>query len=214
MNIVFVVYAFLLGTAMDIGRTMGTAEAAAVHQYILGSTQPVTTDVAVKSAKKAKHSPQEQPSEPPGPARELAVQDGVDCSILQHASSGEYRLLASVGTETVLFAERPIRTAQTVPTQAFVKKFEELFASSNPNAAITFADNTGPLIVVLSRPKIAVKSSEGSTVRIEYTMTQSDSQGDVVSIEQFVEMSGGSGSCSLFIDSIREVLLARSRYDF
>ena len=32
-------------------------------------------------------------------------------------------------------------------------------------------------------------------------MTQSEAQSDVVSIEQFMMMSGGSGPCSLFIDS-------------
>ena len=85
--------------------------------------------------------------------------------------------------------------------QEFVNSFEKIFATSNPNTAITFTaddnNNTGPLIVVLSRPKIAGTSSDGSTVMIEYTMTQSASQGEVALIEQFLEMSG---SCSIFIN--------------
>lgn len=130
MNIVVsVVYAFLLGTALDIGRTMGTAVAAATVYADL--TEPAATAEGVKSAKRTKNSPQqlqqELPSEPLL-TRELAVQDGVDCSILQRAySSGHhYTLRATMGTETVLFSERPIRTAQTLPTQAFVKKFKDL----------------------------------------------------------------------------------------
>ena len=87
----------------------------------------------------------------------------------------------------------------------FVEKFDIPFVTSQPNAAITFAgdnNNTGPLIVVLSRPKIAGTSPDGSTDMIEYAMTQSESQGEVVSMKQFLEISGGP--CSLFNDSISE----------
>ena len=55
-------------------------------------------------------------------------------------------------------------------------------------------NNNGPLILVLLRPIMF-----GSSV-IEYTLTQSASQGAVVSIEQFLDMSWVS--CSILIDSV------------
>ena len=83
--------------------------------------------------------------------------------------------------------------ARTVPTQAFVDQFDKLFATSPPNAAVTLAgDNNGPLIVVLSQPRFV-----GDSI-LEYTITQSESQRDIVAIEQFLDMSGVS--CSIFID--------------
>ena len=91
----------------------------------------------------------------------------------------------------------------------FVEKFDILFVTSQPNADITFAgdnNNTGPLIVVLSRPKIAGKSQDGSTDMIECVMTQSESQVEVISMKQFFEISGGP--CFLFIDSISERVAA------
>ena len=141
------------------------------------------------------------------PTRELAVQGGLDCSITQQALTGNYTLRATVGTETVLFSERPVRKAHTIATQEFVDKFPDIFFTSNPNAAVTFTsttasaadNNTVPLIVVLSRPRM-----NGSSI-IEYTLTQSNSQGAVASITQFIDMSGVS--CSIFIDSIAKKLL-------
>ena len=41
---------------------------------------------------------------------------------------------------------------------------------------------------------------------IEYTLMQSDSQGEVASIDQFLEMSDGI-SCSIFIDSAHAIKL-------
>ena len=91
-----------------------------------------------------------------------------------------------------------------------MNSFEKIFATSNPNTAITFTaddnNNTGPLIVVLSRPKIAGKSQDGSTDMIKYVMTQSESQVEVISMKQFFEISGGP--CFLFIDSISERVAA------
>lgn len=121
----------------------------------------------------------------------------------QHAD-GVYTLRATIGKDTVSLSERPNRLAGKVPTKKFVASYEELFASSNPNAAITFADN-GPLIVVLSQPPKIVASrleeeDDDSTtnVVIEYAMEQTESQGEVASIEEFLNTSG---SCSIFIDS-------------
>ena len=158
-----------------------------------------------KSAKKTKNSQQHPDQGTPTPTRDLLVQVGRDCSITTHAASGDYRLRATIGNETVVFSERPVRTAGTIATQNFVEQFDKLFETSAPNAAVTFArdteqeqhaaaDSTGPLIVVLSRPSMI-----GSSI-IEYTLTQSKSQGAVVSITQFIDTSGGS--CSIFIDSI------------
>ena len=163
----------------------------AVYAFVLCTTLMGTTEATAvwKSAKK-KNRPQQQPKEA---EHELGVQAGRDCSITQQASTGIYTLSATVGKEMVLFAERPERTARTVPTRAFVEQFDQLFATSPPNAAVTLAgDNNGPLIVVLSQPRFV-----GDSI-LEYTITQSESQRDVVSIEQFLDMSGVS--CSIFID--------------
>ena len=135
------------------------------------------------------------------PTRELAVQGPAPewtISRTINSSTGNWTLSARVGTKTVLFSERPVRTARTVSTQEFVDKFPDIFATSNPNAAVTFtsttasADNNRPLIVELTGARY------GGGV-IEYNMTQSESQAEVVSIGQFLEMSG---SCSIFIDAI------------
>ena len=135
------------------------------------------------------------------PTRELAVQGPAPewtISRTINSSTGNWTLSARVGTKTVLFSERPVRTARTVSTQEFVDKFPDIFATSNPNAAVTFtsttasADNNRPLIVELTGARY------GGGV-IEYNMTQSESQAEVVSIGQFLEMSG---SCSIFIDDV------------
>ena len=71
------------------------------------------------------------------------------------------------------------------------------------NAAVTFtgntdsttmasADNNKPLIVELSPPRM-----NGSI--IEYPITQSTSQGEVVAMNQFLGMS--DVSCSIFVDN-------------
>jgi hypothetical protein len=132
----------------------------------------------------------------------LAVQDGRVCSI-ETDTMGTYTLRATLANETVLFLERPDRRAAKISTQAFVESFGELFKSSSPNVAITFTGDAsldGPLIVVLSRPRIIGGLDEGSsTLGVEYTMEQSESQSTVAAIEQFLE---ASGSCSVFIDGM------------
>ena len=132
----------------------------------------------------------------------LFLQPGINCRITQQAATGIYFLSATVGTETVAFTERPDRTAVTGPTQAFVGSFEDIFATSNPNAAVTFTSTTaaaaasnGPLIVELSQPTF-----NSSSNYIEYPITQSKSQSEVAPIEQFLESASGS-PCSIFIDS-------------
>ena len=122
----------------------------------------------------------------------------------QHATAGVYTLRATISKDTVVFTERPNRRASNISTNKFVESFKDLFASSMPNAAITFADDD-PLIVVLSQPKIVKKTTtslmteeDESTTDfvIGYVMEQSESQGAVVSIKQFLDTSG---SCSIFI---------------
>ena len=133
----------------------------------------------------------------------LAVQDGRVCSIIETDTMGTYTLRATLANETVLFLERPERGATTVSTQAFVESFDGLFKSDPPNVAITFTGDAsldGPLIVVLSQPRIIGGLDDGSsTLGVEYTMEQSESQTTVAAIEQFLN---ASGSCSLFIDSL------------
>ena len=140
---------------------------------------------------------------PTAPTRELAVQGPApEWTIARQPSTGIYTLSARVGTETVLFSERPDRTARTIATQAFVKQFPDIFDTSNPNAAITFTsttatadNNNGPLIVELTGARVLGDFGDF----IEYTMTQSESQAAVAPIDQFLEISG---SCSIFIDSL------------
>ena len=129
----------------------------------------------------------------------LAVQDGRVCSIIETDTMGTYTLRATLANETVVFLERPERGAATVPTKAFVESFDVLFKSSPPNVAMTFAGASldGPLIVVLSQPRVLAEGS--STLDVEYTMEQSESQTTVAAIEQFLN---ASGSCSLLIDSL------------
>ena len=134
---------------------------------------------------------------PPPTPKLLFVQAGTDCALTPSTTSDEYLFHATVGTTTTAFTERPDRLAGTMTTEVFVEQFaDNFFFTSNPNVAITFSgnnSNTGPLIVELSRPHMVSSSI------IEYTMTQSSSQGEVASIDQFMETSG---SCSIFIDLV------------
>jgi hypothetical protein len=130
----------------------------------------------------------------------LFLQAGIKCRITQQASTGIYLLSATVGNATTAFTERPDRLAGTIFTQEFVEKFEDIFATSNPNAAVTFIGTTaaaaasnGPLIVELSQPRVNNKNY------IEYPITQSISQGEVGSMDEFLGMS--EVSCSIFVDS-------------
>ena len=134
----------------------------------------------------------------------LFLQPGIDCRIYQQDVTGIYLLNAAVGNATTYFSERPERLAGTVNTTEFVDKFEDIFPTSNPNAAVTFTGTTdaaaasnGPLIVVLSQPYIL---NQDNRQYIEYTITQSTSQSSVASIEQFLEIASGT-PCSIFIDS-------------
>ena len=98
------------------------------------------------------------------------------------------RLPSKPRLENIRSAQR--RTASTIATQTFVERFPGNFVTSNPNSAITFSgDNGGPLIVVLSHPRMVSSSI------IEYTMTQSESQAKVASIDQFLRFLLMYGEC-------------------
>ena len=164
-----------------------------------------SSSAVVKAAKKTTKTHRPPPAS--APPSDLLVQIGDVCSITRHSASstGRYTLRATVGTETVAFAERPERNAMTVPTQVLVEQFADLFGTSDPNAALTFAAGghpAGPLIVVLSHPRIVRfgGGSSSSMLDVEYTLEQTDSQRTVASIEQFVDVSGGA--CSIFIDAL------------
>ena len=204
-------------TVTILGSTMmSTTEAQVQWVGEYGVTEPVVvTTVVGKAAKKTKvqqayeAAPTTTAAPTTAPAKQwLFVQAGTTCTLAQHATTGVYTLRATIGQDMVAFTERPDRLASNIATHKFVKSFGDLFASSKPNAAITFADNDGPLIGVLSQPKIVKrpkknlleeedKSTTGFII-VEYAMEQSESQGAVVSIEQFLDTSG---SCSIFIDS-------------
>ena len=196
--------AFLVGTvALDIGSTISTTAAAAAGFFRGEEDQDTAAVSAVeRSTKKTKkNGVQTTPAATPAFSA-LAVQDGRVCSI-ETDTMGTYTLRATLANETVLFLERPERGATTVSTQAFVESFDGLFKSDPPNVAITFtrdASLDGPLIVVLSQPRLIGGLDDGSsTLGVEYTMEQSASQSTVATIEQFLD---ASGSCSVFIDSV------------
>ena len=208
--------AFVVGTvALDIGSTISMTEAAAIVVFGEEDNDNEATAAAAKSTKNSKNNGlHSQPAASSSSA--LGIQDGHVCSI-KLKRQRTYTLRATLGNETVLFLERPNRGAAKVSTQVFVDKFDKVFTSSSPNVAITFAGDKEPssssssssasldrpLIVILSKPSIIGGLDGSSTLDVEYTIKQSESQSAVATIEQFLD---ASGSCSIFIDSIeREI---------
>ena len=103
--------------------------------------------------------------------------------------------------ETNLIAERPFSNlTSNPPTTKRIPNKSAYFFDTEPTTAPSSSNNTGPLIVELSQPRMVSSSI------IEYTLMQSDSQGEVASIDQFLEMSNGI-SCSIFIDSAHAIKL-------
>ena len=118
---------------------------------------------------------------------------------------------------TTLFDERPLRQARTVSTENFTAKLDAIFGADLLNAAVTIWTKEtqirlgfySTLIVTLSDPKMTLQSyGEG----IEYTMAQSPSQADVLSLEALYEGQGTSSdnSCSIFIDAIELLAVKRA----
>ena len=124
MIIFFVVYAFLLGTAMDIGCTIGTTEAAG------GASRAGRPLLNVKSIKtngadccrggKISQEGEAQPATAkpnPHPPASWPCRPELTGSIEKQATGGHYTLSATLRHETVLFfSERPVRTASNIAT--------------------------------------------------------------------------------------------------
>merc|ERR1711865_1099159 len=94
--------------------------------------------------------------------------------------------------------EEEVSSVTSLTTPFFIVDTESS-SSSSPSAA---AVDSGPLIVVLSQPKIVGPNPDdrtNSTLVVEYTLRQSESQQAIVSIETF--MNRTFRSCSIFIDS-------------
>ena len=137
----------------------------------------------------------------------LAVQKGQGCYIAE-VEIGVYNLvITKMNRDTILFQERPGRRASTIATSDFTEEFSTNFPVDDlPNTAITFADSNenedqGTLIVKLSDP-VPFNNDTG----IKYTVEQSPSQSDVVSLEQSVVKNNNDSvdnSCSLFIDGFK-----------
>ena len=136
----------------------------------------------------------------------LAVQKGQGCYIAE-VEIGVYNLvITKMNRDTILFQERPGRRASTIATSDFTEEFSTNFPVDDfPNTAITFADSNkneedqGTLIVKLSDP---VPFNNGTGMK--YTVEQSPSQSDIVSLEKSVVKNTDDSvdnSCSLFIDS-------------
>ena len=149
MIIFFVVYAFLLGTAMDIGCTIGTTEAAG------GASRAGRPLLNVKSTKtngadccrggKISQEGEAQPATAkpnPHPPESWPCRPELTGSIEKQATGGHYTLHATLGHETVLFFRNiPSGRRVILLLREFVEKFDILFVTSQSNAAITSASD-------------------------------------------------------------------------
>lgn len=97
--------------------------------------------------------------------------------------------LTSVGPNTIVFADRPVRAAGHVLTAEFIKQWGEgkdSFADDPPNATISVLDSDGQSIedavVVLKSPTLA-----DGTLTFDVTVLEGD-------------LTGANGPASLFID--------------
>ena len=187
-----------------------------------------TASALVKPAKKTKNSPQQQHKPPPkvlavqaGPDCSI-TQDAVTGIYTLRAAIGNATTLFS---ERPVRKARTMATPTFV--EQFAGDFNTsqpnaaiTFTADDREPEATGNNNNGPLIVVLSQPSLlgttrllefsdcignnpakgGLFSSllEDRYIGIEYTLTQSDSQAAVGSIQQFLDTSGSS--CSIFID--------------
>ena len=93
--------------------------------------------------------------------------------VLTQKKANHYTLtLHHFNTNTILFTDRPDRETQSITTQAFIRQFNEIFADSRPNAALTYDkvqhDNSSKnqsVIVTLTNAKLLNETS------IEFTFT-------------------------------------------
>ena len=175
---------------------------------------------AVKlTKKKTKNKGRSSYKEQPPKDKYLAVQVGQSCTLRKDDDGGggggagrnSIHLIVTTGTTLVSFTERPVRSAVTLGTEAFVQNFSKTFSTSKPNTAVTFAsdgDKQGTLITKFSKANIVQTIVEDNSVVIDYTIQQVGSQGDndmLSLLDLFDNTDAASvtlvGGCTLFIDS-------------
>ncbi|CAB9503459.1 expressed unknown protein [Seminavis robusta] len=139
----------------------------------------------------------------------LYTQMANSCTL--HKLDGSYELRTDdMDDETYQFSDRPFRIEETYTTMEFFESFDDIFASSPPNAVFTFVHSEtdefeGPLVAVqVDAMYTSATEDDDSKVTYTYVLEQSDSQADVVALEDFFE--DGSDmitfeDCSIFIDS-------------
>ena len=139
----------------------------------------------------------------------LAAQTGTECFLTPTQLNGVYTLVVNnINPVTTLFDERPQRQAGTLSTATFTANFATTFGADPPNAAVTILGETGHhstlLIVTLSNPSMSLEGGG-----ITYTVAQSSSQADVLSLESLYDERQGpssDNSCSIFIDDFNRAL--------
>ena len=140
----------------------------------------------------------------------LHVQMAENCS-MHMVGDRTFFNTTDMDIDTYVFSDRPFRYAATIPTSRFNGElFDQLFADSPPNAAITFnvydgaAENTfeGPVISILLASTSFEMDSDNST-RVQYEVMQSADQEAILPLSRFFENGSDSvvfEQCSVFID--------------
>jgi hypothetical protein len=143
--------------------------------------------------------------------RFLFIQMASSCT-LKMVENRTFLSTPDMDLDTYGFTDRPYRYAATYPTTYFNGfLFNQLFAESPPNAAMTFnvydgeADATfeGPLISILPVSTIMQMQPDNTTV-VEYEIVQSPEQEAITPLSSFLINGSESRTfqqCSLFIDS-------------
>lgn len=97
--------------------------------------------------------------------------------------------MSAISATSIVFADRPVRSAGHVLTSEFIKQWNEgpdSFAKDPPNATISVfsvkGDSVADAVVVLKTPKL-----EGGSLTFEVAVLEGD-------------LAGGDGPASLFID--------------
>ena len=83
-----------------------------------------------------------------------------DSGRLELTDSGATRLVMSgVDLHTIMFADRPDRSVEVIATATITEQWDEMFASSAPNAVLVEHEPDGPtdsLVVILSSPDLDI----------------------------------------------------------
>jgi len=133
----------------------------------------------------------------------LGIQTAPTCRI-ERESAGKYKLIAESTAEDdafIVFSDRPLTLEYSITTEDFVANFDEIFGQDFPNTGLTFVDESGetvgPFVVIFGSASV-----DGE--EIIYDITQSETQSDVLSIEDIFDGSEDTVSykdCSYFIDN-------------